>query len=83
MPEVSLSVDQHTKAWAAAAGLSEKELKRVEAEGPRAAHLLLASVERLLYQISQRCYAAVRVCLSNLIFNFSRRISFVSLLSLI
>lgn len=54
MPESANSAAQHKREWAKAAQLSVEQLERVETEGPLAAKLLLASVERLLYKISMK-----------------------------
>lgn len=60
VPPVRGSRDDFTKAWASEAQVSEKQLARIEAEGPLAAHLLLASVERLLHQVCFRYTSGVR-----------------------
>ena len=66
LPPLSSSAAEHMAAWAKAAGKSEAELAKIETEGLLAAHLLLASVERLLYKICIQFQEPVGLCSHNL-----------------
>lgn len=55
----SLSGPGYRRAWAKAANMSLEELEECESQGPLAAHLLLASVERLLYNMALKYGQAV------------------------
>lgn len=59
VPAISGSQAEHRKDWAKAANVSVAELDRIEAEGPLAAHLILASTEGLLKSLCWRYVSRV------------------------